>query len=195
MRQSISIVFFLILLSAGCLRSAPGYHLQQKDKTAVNTAQASSDEIKTLAKGRITAFEEPFVAVFRDGETYGKLRDFEPNAPALDADYFDSHIVIAAFLGTRNTGGFGIGIGPDPAATNGGSGRQLLLEEKTPPKDAMLAQVITAPYKIVSLAGPAPVSLRFGSPWNQLVRPYHVSVTCAEVGGLADKSEEFQVDG
>jgi hypothetical protein len=94
-------------------------------------------------EGYHAAITEPFVAVIRDGNTYARLMTEERNLPQLGDDFFNSNIVIAAFLGQRNTGGYSVEI---RRQQNG----QIRVSEKAPAKGTMVPQMITAPFKVVS---------------------------------------------
>jgi len=98
------------------------------------------NENMVLAEGSVSPINTSFVGVFRDAETYAALRAQAVNLPELKADFFKSNIVIAAFLGERNTGGYSIATAQQP---NG----QIRIAEKAPPKDAIVAQMITSPFK------------------------------------------------
>src|SRR5438067_11979553 len=74
----------------------------------VSTSNDSTDDLKVLAEGSISPINTSIVDVLRDGETYATLRGQATNLPELKADFFKSNIVIAVFLGQRNTGGYGI---------------------------------------------------------------------------------------
>ena len=87
--------------------SVPACHEQQNknDKTVVENQNNNAGELKTLAQGSQSSITDPFVAVIRDDATYAKLRKMEPSLPKLETDFLRLNVVVAAFLGTRNTGG------------------------------------------------------------------------------------------
>src|SRR5947209_5258876 len=65
-------------------------------------------DLKVLAEGSVSPINTSFVGVFRDAETYAALRAQVENLPELKDVFFKSSIVIAAFLGERNTRGYSI---------------------------------------------------------------------------------------
>src|SRR5437764_175538 len=65
------------------------------------------NELKIIAEGSQSSITKSFIAVIRDAETYEALRRAAGNLPDTNVD-FDSHILIAAFLGERNTGGYSV---------------------------------------------------------------------------------------
>jgi PrcB C-terminal len=175
------------------LGSGAACHEQQNknDKTVVENQNNSSAELKTLAEGAHSAIEDPFVAVIRDDATYAKLRKMEPSLPKLETDFLRLNVVVAAFLGTRNTGGYSIEIS---RVENG----KIRVVEKTPPKDAMTAQVITSPFKLVSFApeGSTAVELSVGEIFQQRAQLYRINNgTFSLGGGIAGRIESYQLDG
>lgn len=175
------------------LGSVPACHDQQNknDKTVVENQNKSPGELKTLAEGSQSSINDPFVAVIRDDATYAKLRKIEPNLPTLEADFFRLNVVVAAFLGTRNTGGYSVEI----SRTENG---KIRVAEKAPPKGAMTTQVITSPFKLVSFApeGSPAVELSVGEIFQQRVHLYRInSGNFSMSGGFAGRTESFQLNG
>src|SRR5262245_50223555 len=111
---------------------------QQNDKPVAENRKHDSTTLKVLAEGQTSSIKAPFVAVIRDDETYAKLRKMEPSLPKLEPDFFQLSTVVAAFLGTRNTGGYTVEIIRSP-------GGHIRVSEKAPPKDAMTVQMLTSP--------------------------------------------------
>src|SRR5437870_1507100 len=101
----------------------------------VEKPSTDSQPLKVLGEGFHSSITEPFVAVVRDSETYAALRRHDANLPNIDAEFFRSNVVIAAFLGERNTGGYGVEINRE---TNG----DIRITEKTPGKGVMVPQMI-----------------------------------------------------
>jgi hypothetical protein len=158
-------------------------------------------EMKLLAEGSQSAIQEPFIAVCRDDETYLALKKLDGSLPKLAKDFFQSHTVLAAYLGTRNTGGYGIEIvrKGDPNINFSDPNRtRFEVSEKALAKDAMVTQVITAPFKIVSLEvnGTPPIILSIGYAWRQKQQLYRIkSGTFSTGGGFAGTSEQFEPHG
>ncbi|HYY58559.1 MAG TPA: protease complex subunit PrcB family protein, partial [Pyrinomonadaceae bacterium] len=103
----------------------------------------------------------------------------------------DRSAVVAAFLGQRRTGGYGVEI------TRAADGT-VRVAEKTPPKGSMTTQVLTTPYEIVSLPveDETPLKLDVDKAWREGARPY--KVTSGEFtmsGGFAGRSENFRLEG
>ena len=161
----------------------------QKDNPAEGENQ-NSGNLKVIAQGFHSSITDPFIAVVRDDATYGELAKLDPNLPRLDVD-LKTNIVIAAFLGQRNTGGFSVEIAQ-------GANGEIRISEKAPGKDVMVPQMITAPFKIVSVpaGGTAPVSISASDafrPTAQLYRIDNGSFTIS--GGFAGRSETYSLAG
>lgn len=148
-------------------------------------------EIKILSQGGHSTVSESFVAVARDAETYNELRGLDNRLPELSKDSFDHTAVIAAFLGQRNTGGFGVQITP---AADG----VVRINESRPGKDMMTTQVLTTPYTIVSvpIENERPLRLELDQTWQLSMRPYRISAgEFTMTGGFAGRSENFRLEG
>jgi hypothetical protein len=150
-----------------------------------------SGEIKVLAEGMYGKITAAFVAVARDAETYAAVRELVGNLPPLSADFFKQNLVVAAFLGQRNTGGYGVQL--TRAADN-----RLRVASMSPPKGSMTTQALTAPFKIVSAAldETHPLSVEIDPSWNSEMRPYRVtSGEFTTGGGFAGRFEKLQLSG
>ncbi|HXI23218.1 MAG TPA: protease complex subunit PrcB family protein, partial [Pyrinomonadaceae bacterium] len=161
------------------------------NKNMVSTSNDSTGDLKVLAEGSVSPINTSFVGVFRDAETYAALRGQATNLPELKADFFKSNLVIAAFLGERNTGGYSIATVQEP---NG----KIRIAEKAPPKDAIVAQMITSPFKLVSMPtnGTPPVQLSLDERFNQRAQLYRISNGSFTVsGGFAGRTEQYKLAG
>jgi PrcB C-terminal len=151
----------------------------------------TSGDIKVLREGSYNLVAEPFVAVARDAETYQELRRLDDNLPILKEDEFKRIAVVAAFLGERRTGGYGIEMTRAPEG-------DVRIREKTPPRDAMLTQALTRPYKIVSvpIQDEARLKVEVGEAWRAAMRPYNVaSGEFTMTGGFAGRKETMRLEG
>jgi len=161
------------------------------DKNVASTSNDSSGDLKVLAEGSVSPINTSFVGVFRDAETYAALRAQATNLPELTADFFKSNIVIAVFLGQRNTGGYGIAMAQE-------SSGKIRIAEKAPPKDAIVNQMVTSPFKLVSMPtnGTPPVQLSLDERFNQRAQLYRVNNGSFTVsGGFAGRIEQYKLVG
>lgn len=169
---------------------------EQTKQAAVNQnggARQMNTDIETLSGGSFS-IANSFLTIARDAETYAALRALSKNGlPELNADYFNSHAVIAAFLGQRRTGGYGVRIAGEKS-----DARKIVVEELTPPKGSMVAQVFTAPYKVVSVSINANQRLQVavGNTWKSAARPFQITTgEFTSSGGIAGRSDKFQMQG
>ena len=146
--------------------------------------------MRVLSEGAHSPVADAFLAIARDAETYAKLRALVTDLPQLSEDHFASNIVVAAFLGQRPTGGYRVTIESD--------GRRIRIGSEGPPPDALVTQVLTTPFKIVSLpwAKDDPVIIEADGAWQRMMRPYRVLSGEFKVsGGIAGRSESFELTG
>ncbi|HEV2763026.1 MAG TPA: protease complex subunit PrcB family protein, partial [Pyrinomonadaceae bacterium] len=174
--------------SAGTPASTPTP--AQKPSPPGQDRPGASAQPLTISEGGFGPVEEPFFAVIRDEETYATLRALLTDLPELRSDFFAGHTVIAAFLGTRPTGGYSVEIVNERGL--------LRVVEDTPPKDAMLTQAIGHPFKIVYVPTTASDAMRLElkGPWLGAMRSYRVGAgSFKQTGGIAGRSEEFGLKG
>lgn len=112
----------------------------------------------TIAKGGISNVMEPREAVVRSADDWTRLwhdhAGADADAPPID---FGASMVVGVFLGARNTGGYAVEI---TAVDQDATGIVVRYTESKPGPGAMLAQVITSPFHLVSIA-PADGPVRF----------------------------------
>src|SRR5258706_7669586 len=128
------VLIFLVpsLLTVG---ASSDCHSKNGDLEATKNLLSTMDDgdLKVVAEGSDSPIKTTFAAVIRDAETYAAIRALAGNLPALNEDFFRSHLIISAFLGERNTGGYGVTISREQ---NG----QIRVAEKVPRKDMMATQ-------------------------------------------------------
>ena len=199
-RLSVCVLTFTLL--AGSTTSASGCNLQHSQKGAkpaptpatqspTETPVPTNEELKELAAGAYGSVRESFVAVARDAETYALLRPLVKDLPEQPADFFQTHAVVAAFLGQRRSGGYRVEIKRTERNT-------VSLVEQGPPKDAMVTMALTAPFRVVALPinTNEALTLTLDQTWQQSARPYRV--TDGEVtvsGGFAGIRERARLEG
>jgi hypothetical protein len=174
----------------GCHAQQPATSKTDKPAPGIEKEQAKQGELKVLADGYHSAITKSFVAVVRDASTYAALVKLDGNLPKLDEEFFKSNAVIAAFLGERNTGGYSVDL-----VREGPGGFRVV--EKKPGKDIMVPQMITSPFKLVSVsAGVAsPIWLELGDAWNRQQKYVVMKGTFIMSGGIAGRVEEFGLEG
>jgi hypothetical protein len=104
----------------------------------------------TIAKGAVSDVTEPREVVVRTEVEWTDVWRSHAGpgreTPAVD---FGASMVIGVFLGARTTGGYAVEI---TSVEPDGAGVVVKYTESTPERGAMLAQVITAPFHLVSVA-------------------------------------------
>jgi hypothetical protein len=197
MRISAALAVMLLTTSSGAAISCGSADIQKSKPPArviSNKAEPGASQesgLKVLASGPHAGMTDPFVALARDAETYRALTELSANLPKLDEDFFKSNAVLAVFLGTRSTGGYSVEI----ARAESG---EIRVAEKRPPKDAMVTQVITSPFKLVAVPidERTPLIITLDTAWEQKMRPYEVtSGQFTMSGGFAGRVEEFPLRG
>src|SRR5438552_3821208 len=188
---SLNFVTIALLTSFVFSGGMPRCRFSHDNRNMVFNEQRFPGDLKVLAEGSVSPINTSFVGIFRDAETYAALRAQATNLPDLKADFFKSNIVIAAFLGERNTGGYSVATAQQP---NG----QIRIAEKAPPKDAIVAQMITSPFKLVFMStnGTPPVQLSLDERFNQRAQLYRIdNGTFTVSGGFAGRTEQYKLVG
>ena len=156
----------------------------------VDNQNQTSGNLKVIAQGFHSSITDPFIAVIRDEATYAELQKLDSNLPKLSVD-LKTNTVIAAFLGQRNTGGYSVEI---TRAANG----EIQATEKVPGKDVMVPQMITAPFKIVSLPveGTTPISISPSDAFKQTAQLYRIDKGSFTIsGGFAGRTDTYSLAG
>jgi len=180
-----------------CDQQKPKAHAEEQGKratpaptsTPVTKPGTVSGEIKELSAGSHCTVLESFVFVARDAQTYQALESLNISLPDLDADFFKSHAVIAAFLGQRRTGGFGVDITQDAAGV-------VQIVERTP--RGMVTMVLTAPFKIVAVRvqPDVPITLSLAAASKERLRTYRLAGGDLSItGGFAGVHESAGLEG
>jgi hypothetical protein len=147
--------------------------------------------MKVLAEGSHSRVNDAFIIVARDASIYRALRGLVETLPEMNDDFFLKNVVVAAFLGVRNTGGYSVGI-------TRSADKSVRIAQQSPPPDAMVTQAFTNPFKVVSLpaAGEKAVALDLDEPWKAMLRPYRITAGELSVtGGIAGISKKFPLEG
>jgi len=148
-------------------------------------------DFKILAGGDMSAVEVPFIFVARDAKTYELLKKIAPDLPAATTINFQQNSVVAAFLGTKPTPGYGISI----QKTANGATKIGAIEK---PAGAITAQVLTAPYKIALVPADyeQELPLEVASDWTRKAETFRVSSGEFQFsGGFIATEKKFAVGG
>jgi hypothetical protein len=155
----------------------------QKDPAPAN------QQIKVLSEGSHSEITKPFIAVAREPGTYSQLRKLVPALPVLLDSFFERNLVVAAFLGERNTGGYSVDITQDVDGV-------VQVTAKEPGKGGMVTQALTTPFKVVSLPTRPWNGLDASSVWQQALARYNVTRgDFASSEGIMGRREEYGLQG
>lgn len=149
----------------------------------------ADESVKTLAQGSYGEITEPFLYVARDAESYAGLKNLLTDLPASDID-FSKQAVVAAFAGTKNTGGYSVEIRK--------IGEKVLIFVNEPPKDALVTEALTMPYKVAAVPVEAENSLHLDvtENWKKAAQTFSVSSgTFESSGGITGRRKSFAVEG
>jgi hypothetical protein len=201
-------IFKLLLLAAfslilaGCVSAQTNKRKtigQTKTKTAKPTnakSQTKSVNAKTFYIGPIVVeaysnVETPFIFVARSAETYAELQKFVssklPNVAEID---FNRSAVVAAFAGTKSSGGYSVSI----KKTAG----KVSVEVIEPPKDAITTSALTTPYAVavVSIEAEKTLTVEAAGNWKTVMQNYKItSGEFESSGGFAGRLNKFSAEG
>jgi hypothetical protein len=110
--------------------------------------QSTPPPLRTVGKGPMSAIDSPRQVAVRSAEEWGALWKENGAGAPLPAVDFSREMVVGVFLGSRPTSGYGVEI----VRAIGNSGA-LVVEyvETRPSRDVIVAQILTAPYHLVSI--------------------------------------------
>ena len=114
----------------------------------LQTGAASGAPITTIEKGAESAVDSPRQVTARTPAEWAALwhaHSWDRPMPEVD---FTRDMVVGVFMGSRPTAGFGVEI----VGTRQEDGALVVQYRETrPPRDAMTAQIITAPYHLAAI--------------------------------------------
>ena len=139
MRRRLVTVAVRLACGAGVVACAAGAGLTPVLEPLERGGQSGVTERSFLLVGDERTFRALYASVHAK-------RMPSPRPPDVD---FDANVVVAAFLGTRSTGGYRTAFGA--VAVEGGVARIVVVEEG-PPAEALLTQAMTAPYAMATVS-------------------------------------------
>lgn len=111
-------------------------------------ALAVGPAVTTVARGSMSAITEAKQVVVRSSAEWNALWKEHGAAQPVPAVDFSKELVVAVFLGSRPTGGFGVEV-----VSTRVEGDALIVEyaEQRPGRSDIVSQVLTSPFHIVKL--------------------------------------------
>jgi hypothetical protein len=190
-------VLFLGLLGfsfIGCA-SAQTNKREPMKKTESKTSEkmnknSNGGELKTLAEGFYGSLETPFLFVARSNDSYAHLQKFVENLPPASELDFTRTAVVAAFAGTKNTGGYSVAV--NKAAD------KIRIDVVEPPKDAMTTDALTTPFTIslVPIEEGKSLPIEVSANWKNAMQTYKTTSGEFETFGVpANRRNKFNAKG
>ncbi|MEO6394209.1 MAG: protease complex subunit PrcB family protein [Pyrinomonadaceae bacterium] len=164
---------------------------KHQPKPMCGTEVPMTADVKVVVEGQRAGFEKPFVAVAYDRDTYESFRKLSTQVPDVPDDTFKTRAVIAVFLGQRPTGGYGVKIAP-------AAGRGYSVTETKPAPHSMVAQVLSSPFKVVSVPRTEgqPLSIQFGPSLTAGAAKYRLTTgEFTDTGGIAGRQIKSRLAG
>ncbi len=160
------------------------------DSTPKPPVDTAKTEYKILLEGAQSKVEMPFIFIVRDAETYAEMRGLVEGLPASSTIDFNQAAVVAAFAGTRNTGGWAVAVKP--------SADKIIIDVNAPDKGDMTAQIITYPFQValVPVAENQPLNIEPAAIWTNELKNYRVTKGNFQYsGGITGRSKKFNAAG
>ena len=183
------IVFLLLIFLTSNVAMGTNNEVDLIELLDYNGKETSGD-FKVIAQGNYSEVDKPFIFVARNEETYLKLNSLGIELPESITPDFSTNAVVAVFAGFRPTGGWSVSISRKL--------NTLTATISAPPKDRMVTQVETAPYKIflIPISEFEPIRLEATSPFESNINAFRVEKAKFEFfGGIAGIRNDFTAEG
>ncbi len=193
-RALIIAILLSITFTIGCFAQMQADTNVKKDSKTKLTKRNKKVEkqinLEVLAKGNYSGIEEAFIFVAKNKDDLSSLTGLIDNLEIKKKVDFEKNVVIAAFAGGHRTGGFSVEFEETE--------QSLFINLNSPPKDAMVTQALTQPFKIVSvpLEKWKTKKIEFSKTWKRKAQVYEVKEGTFEFsGGIAGIRKEFDTEG
>jgi len=190
-------ILFLVLLGFSLVSCASAQTNKRKvtnksgsQNTKPMNNKPISGELKIIAEGSYGSLEAPFIFVARSTETYAQLQKFVESLPSASEIDFTQTAVVAAFAGTKNTGGYSVTV--KKAAD------KIRIDVVEPPKDAMTTDALTTPFTValVPVEKGKSLPLEVSANWKNAMQTYRLTSGEFETsGGSAGRMKKFNAEG
>ncbi|HEX8638143.1 MAG TPA: protease complex subunit PrcB family protein [Pyrinomonadaceae bacterium] len=164
--------------------------MSNNSKPVETASPSGNNDVKTLAEGSYGKIEQPFLFVVRSAETYRQLKTVVEDLPSATGIDYENQAIVAAFAGTRSTGGYSVEIKK--------SGEKVSLAVNNPPADAIVTEALTMPYQIaaVPVETENDLNLEISDDWKKAARVYKLSSGEFEYsGGIGGRMKRFSAEG
>ncbi len=163
--------------------------IRERKPPEFDTETGGAANVKTIAEGSDASVTTPFVFVARTADAFAQLQKLVKNLPLEKTD-FNQTAIVAVFAGEKNTGGYSLAVEK--------SGDTISVKVAAPPKDAMVTQSLTMPFKVVlvEVAQENSLAIDLSSDFSSAMKNYRVSSGAFEFsGGITGRLKTFAADG
>jgi hypothetical protein len=199
-------IILIVSLTAGfsfgqTSRSKKKKAVKSKPKTPVSAVKKevpvlmSHVKLSVLAEGSYGKMEKPFIYVARNRETYAALQKMVQGLPA-EVD-FSKNAVVAAFLGMKPTGGYGVVFSCN-TLNDQYTGTSLSVSALDPAPGRPVTEALTSPFtvQLVPVEEEKTLELEVGPEWKKAAETYRVTAGNFEFsGGFAFVRKKFDIEG
>lgn len=117
---------------------------------------------QTIEKRGMSGINSPENIVINEekewANLWARIHSNQTPTPKLPQMNFSKETVVGVFLGTKNSGGYGIEI---KKVTDTGKKIVVMVEEASPPKGAMVTMALTQPFHLVKIENPGKKPIEF----------------------------------
>ena len=169
-------ILFLIVLGFSIVSCALAQTNKRKatNKSEPKNTKPMNDkpiggELKIIAEGSYESLETPFIFVARSAETYAQLQKFVAQLPPVSEIDFAQTAIVAAFAGTKNTGGYSVTV--KKAAD------KIRIDVVEPPKDAMTTDALTTPFAValVPVSEGKSLPIEVSANWKNAMQNFRIT--------------------
>ena len=153
-------------------------------------AEPTGDNVKIIAEGFYNSLETPFIFVARSKETYAHLQKIVAQLPPVSDIDFSKSAIVAAFAGTKNTGGYSVSVKK--------TAEKIIVELIEPPKDALTTDALTTPFAValVPIEDEQTLPIEVSANWKTAIQTYKIaSGEFESSGGFAGRLKRFNAEG
>jgi len=148
------LVLFLASCTPTATNNSPNYPATEPDGTRL-----FFQTISQRAMSGVTSPEEHVITDDKEwAGLWARIHSNEMPVPNMPQIRFDKESILGVFMGTKNTGGYGIEI---KRVIDTGKKIIVLVEQISPPEGAMVTMAITQPYHVVKIENPEGKPIEF----------------------------------
>ena len=156
-------LFKFLILVALFISLVGNVSAQTKNRKYVKKSQSkivkqSNAALKIIAEGTYSPVEMPRILIVRSAKDYLELQSLVENLPAASEIDIKKTAVVAAFAGTKNTGGYSVKIRRIAGV--------IKVEVVAPPKDALMTDALTQPFAVALVSVGEVSRIQYSKDWK-----------------------------